>query len=500
MNALLIYPRCPDTFWSFKHALKFISKRAAQPPLGLLTVAAMLPEAWHLRLVDMNVAPLREKDLRWADVALISAMGVQKTSAAEVIAQCADAGVTTIAGGPLFTANPEDYPQVDHLVLNEAEATLPRFLADFEQGIAAARYRSDEFLGLDQTPVPRYDLLDMRQYASMNIQYSRGCPFDCEFCDISVLFGRKVRTKPSQRLIVELEYLYAQGWRGDVFFVDDNFIGHRKKLRTETLPALIEWMQEHRNPFIFSTEASIDLGDDDELMALMVQGGFESVFVGIETVSDDALVECGKLQNRHRDLLASVKSIQRSGLQVTAGFILGFDSDRPPVFERLHVFIQTSGIVSAMVGLLNAPKRTRLYHRLEKEGRLLADATGDNTDFSMNFEPRMDRQALLNGYGKVVAGLYAPAPYYRRVMRFLREFRPPRLKRRQGHGFRWLMGRMVTLTKTNIRLGLIGKERCHYWRLFFWALLRRPRLFSLALSLAVYGHHFRKSFEAQALR
>lgn len=495
MNALLIYPKCPDTFWSFTHALKFISKRAAQPPLGLLTVAAILPKAWRMRLVDMNVTTLREKDLRWADVAFISAMAIQKASASDVITQCADAGVTTVAGGPLFTANPEDYTQVDHLVLNEAEATLPRFLEDFERGRAAACYRSDEFLCLERTPVPRYELLNMRKYASMNIQYSRGCPFNCEFCDISVLFGRKVRTKSPDRLIAELEYLYALGWRGDIFFVDDNFIGHKRKLKTETLPAILDWMQARGNPFNFSTEASIDLSDDDELMALMVQSGFNSVFVGIETIDDDALVECGKLQNRHRDILACVKRIQRSGMQVSAGFILGFDSDRPSVFEQLRNFIQASGIVSAMVGLLNAPRHTRLYHRLEKEGRLLTDLTGDNTDFSMNFEPRMDRESLLSGYGKVLAGIYAPTPYYKRVMRFLREFSPLRRKCRQRRGPRWLIGRVGTMVKANVRLGLIGKERLHYWRLFFWTLFRYPRLLALAVSLAIYGYHFRKSFE-----
>ncbi len=495
MNALLIYPKCPDTFWSFRHALKFISKRAAQPPLGLLTVAAMLPESWSLRLVDMNVASIRDKDLRWADVAFISAMAVQKASVAEVITRCADAGVTTVAGGPLFTANSEDYTQVDHLVLNEAEATLPRFLEDFERGCAAACYRSDEFHDLERTPVPRYDLLDMRKYMSMNIQYSRGCPFNCEFCDISVLFGRKVRTKPSERLIAELDYLYSLDWRGDVFFVDDNFIGHKQKLKTEILPVLIDWMQEHGNPFNFTTEVSINISDDDELMALMVQSGFDSVFVGIETIDDNALVECGKLQNRHRDMLACVKRIHKRGLQVSAGFILGFDSDQPSVFDRMRGFIQDSGIVSAMVGLLNAPKRTQLYNRLKKEGRLLTDHTGDNTDFSMNFRPRMDREALMSGYGKVLAGIYSTAPYYERVKRFLREFRPPRRKRRQRRGPRWIAGRTVTMAKVNVRLGLIGRERFHYWRLFFWTLFRRPGLFPLAMSLAVYGHQFRKFFE-----
>ena len=497
MNALLIYPKCPDTFWSFKHALKFISKRAAQPPLGLVTVAAMLPDSWQVRLVDMNVTRLRKKDLRWADVAFISAMAVQKASAAEVIVRCADAGVTTVAGGPLFTAHPEDYAEVDHLVLNEAEATLPRFLEDFERGRAATRYSSDEFLGLERTPAPRYELLDMQRYATMNIQYSRGCPFDCEFCDISVLFGRKVRTKPTERLIAELDHLYDLGWRGDVFFVDDNFIGHKKKLRTETLPALIDWMERRGNPFSFSTEVSIDLADDEELMTMMGRAGFESVFIGIETTNDDALVECGKRHNRSRNLLACVERIQKMGLQVNAGFILGFDSDRPAIFDQLRLFIQTAGIVGAMVGLLNAPRHTKLYRRLEKEGRLLENPTGDNTDFSMNFESRMDRETLMAGYRKVIAGIYAPKPYYERLMRFLREFRPCRRKRRERPGLRWLLGRALAMAKANVCLGVIGIERLHYWRVFFWTLFKRPGLLPLAMSLAVYGHHFRKCFESQ---
>ena len=496
MNALLVYPKCPDTFWSFRHALKFISKRASQPPLGLITVAAMLPQHWNLRLVDMNVDPLKDKDIRWADVAFISAMAIQQTSAADVIDRCAAAGVTTVAGGPLFTANPDEYARVDHLVLNEAESTLPRFLADFALGRAAARYESDEFLGIENTPVPRYDLLNMRRYASMNMQYSRGCPFNCEFCDISVLFGDKVRTKPSARLIAELDRLYELNWRGDVFFVDDNFIGHKRKLKTETLPLLIEWMRAHGDPFNFSTEASINLSDDDELMALMVRSGFDAVFVGIETVDDDSLVECNKLQNRNRDMLDCVSRIHKRGLQVSAGFILGFDSDRATVFERMRNFIQTSGIVSAMVGLLNAPRRTPLYNRLEKEGRLLKGYSGNNTNYTMNFESLMDHDELIDGYRKVIKGIYSSAPFYERLKRFLREFRPARRKRRQRHGVRWHLAQIRALMRVNLRLGLIGRERLHYWRLFFWTLFHRPGLFPLAMAMAVYGHHFRKSFMA----
>ncbi|MCD6404724.1 MAG: B12-binding domain-containing radical SAM protein [Planctomycetes bacterium] len=495
MNLLLVYPEYPDTFWGFKHALKFISKKATQPPLGLLTVAAMLPEGWNKKLVDMNVQRLKKKDLNWADLVLISAMSIQKESAREVVARCLEAGVRTVAGGPLFTAIPEEFADVDHLVLNEAEVTLPQFLADFEKGQAARLYTSDKFISIENTPAPKWDLLNMRKYASMNIQYSRGCPYDCEFCDISVLFGKKVRTKSSKQIVAELENLYTHGWRGDVFFVDDNFIGHRKKLKQKTLPAMIEWMEKRGHPFALGTEASIDLSDDAELMQMMVDAGFDSVFVGIETTDDDALSECGKIQNRNRDMLACVKRIQQTGLQVTAGFILGFDSDRSSVFDRLTTFIQKSGIVSAMVGLLNAPRNTRLYQRLKEENRLLGYHNGNNTDLSMNFVPKMSYETLISGYKNVLAGIYSPQPFYNRVKAFLREFKPVRHKRKRERRFRRAIGRLIALVKVSIGIGIIGKERRQYWNLLFWTLFKRPALLSLALGFAAYGHHFRKYFE-----
>jgi len=489
MKILLVYPKYLDTFWSFKGVLKFISKKATHPPLGLLTVAAMLPKEWEKKLVDMNVTTLGDKDLEWADFVFVSAMSIQKASAKEVISRCKKMDIKIVAGGPLFTTGYEEFEDVDHFVLNEAEITLPPFLEDLKNGCAQHIYTSQELPDIQKTPLPLWDLIDMKKYAVMSIQYSRGCPYDCEFCNISVLYGRKVRTKSKTQIVGELENLYSQGWRGDLFFVDDNFVGRKRKLKEEILPAIIEWMERKRHPFSFNTEASIDLSDDDELMQCMVKAGFTSVFVGIETVNEESLAECNKAQNKNRDLVACVKKIQKFGLQVVGGFIVGFDSDPPSIFERLSVFIQESGIVTAMVGLLNAPRSTSLYQRLVKEGRLLKDASGDNTDFSINFVPKMDYEILIKGYRRIISGIYSPEPYYRRVKEFLREYKPS-----QKRTFRFHFSYLGAFLKSILFLGIIERERVYYWKLFLWSLFRRPQLFHLALTFAIYGFHFRKIF------
>ncbi|MFQ6094236.1 MAG: B12-binding domain-containing radical SAM protein, partial [bacterium] len=429
MRILLVYPRYPDTFWSFRHILGIISKRAGFPPLGLLTVAAMLPPKWEKRLVDMNVSPLRDEDLRWADYVFVSAMVVQKASAQEVIRRANKVGVKVVAGGPLFTTGYGEFEGVDHFVLNEAEATLPPFLRDLADGCARHIYTSAEWPDVTKTPVPLWQLLDMKKYATMSVQYCRGCPFDCEFCDIAFLNGRRPRTKDADQFIEELEAIYGQGWRGGVFVVDDNFIGNRRKLKAELLPAVIRWSQARGYPFSFNTEASVNLADDEELMELMVRAGFNTVFVGIETPDEESLAECGKVQNRRRDLVACVKKIQNHGLQVQGGFIVGFDSDTPSIFDRQIEFIQRSGIVTAMVGLLNAPRGTRLYERLKREGRLLKDVTGDNTDLSLNFVPKMEWSTLIEGYRRILDTIYSPKLFYERIRTFLREYRPPQRKR-----------------------------------------------------------------------
>jgi len=492
MNVLLVYPEFPDTFWSFKHALKFIRKRASLPPLGLLTVAAMLPAEWGKRLVDLNVRRLRASDLAWADCVFVSAMVVQREAARQVIARCKRAGLTVVAGGPLFTSEHEQFPEVDHFVLNEAEVTLPLFLADIERGAARRVYRTNEFPDLGATPAPLWELADMKRYGSMSVQYSRGCPFDCDFCIVTALLGHQPRTKTATQVVAELDGLYAAGWHGPIFFVDDNFIGNKRLLRDDLLPALIAWRQGKRG-LPFYTEASINLADDPELMALMVQAGFRTVFVGIETPDEESLAECSKIQNRGRNLVEDVKRVQRAGLEVQGGFIVGFDHDTPSIFDRQIAFIQQSGIVTAMVGLLEALPGTRLFERLKGEGRLTGQTTGDNVDGTTNIVPRMDLDALRAGYQRILRTIYAPKHYYARIKTFLREYSPPVSKGRFG------FGDVKAFLRSIFRLGVLGSERFQYWKLLVWAFFRRRRAFPVAVTLAIYGHHFRRICERHVL-
>jgi radical SAM superfamily enzyme YgiQ (UPF0313 family) len=487
MKALLVYPEFPETFWSFSYALRFIRKKSAYPPLGLLTVAAMLPEHWQKRLVDLNVKPLEETDLQWADTVFISAMAVQRESAQKVISRCKEAGVTIVAGGPLFTSEYEQFEQVDHFVLNEAELTLPPFLADLEKGTAQRVYTSTEFADIHETPSPLWELADLKRYAAMSIQFSRGCPFNCDFCNVTALFGHRPRTKSAKQMIHELDTLYELGWRGVVFFVDDNFIGNKRYLIEGFLPRLIEWRRDKKG-IPFNTEASINLADDPRLMEMMVNAGFDTVFVGIETPDECGLTECNKKQNKNRDLVESVKRIQRAGLQVQGGFIVGFDSDTPSIFQRQIDFIQKSGIVTAMVGLLQAPSGTKLYERLKQEGRLLGHMSG-NTDGTTNIVTRMDLNSLREGYKRIMGHIYTPKNYYQRVKMFLQECEPPKIK------IQFQSQRFFALFRSGIHLGILGKERFQYWKLLSWTLLHRPRLFTIAVTLAIYGHHFRKISE-----
>lgn len=490
MKILMVYPKCPDTFWSFKHALKFVFKKAASPPLGLLTVASMLPKEWEKKLVDMNVTKLKDKNLRWADYVFISATAVQSNSVKEVITRCKQTGVKVVAGGPLFTTRYKEFSGVDHFVLNEAEVSLPLFLEDLRNGRAKHVYTSGQWADITKTPIPDCNLINMKKYAVMNLQYSRGCPFNCEFCDITVLYGHRSRTKNKEQVLDELDRLYNKGWKGQVFFVDDNFIGNKSKLKNEILPAITKWMEKRKHPFNFNTEASINLVDDEELMQMMVKAGFDTVFVGIETPNEDSLSECKKLQNKNRDLVACIKKMQKFGLQVQGGFIVGFDNDPPSIFERQIKFIQNSGVVTAMVGLLNAPQGTKLYERLKKENRLLQDISGDNTDFSINFIPKMNYDTLIEGYKRIVNTIYCPKHYYERVKTFLKDYKPLRKKSNQ---FRFSY--FGTLFKSTVLLGIIGKEKFRYWKLFFGTLFTSPRLLPLAVTLAIYGFHFRKIFE-----
>lgn len=444
--------------------------------------------------MDMNVSSLKDKDIEWADYVFVSAMITQKESTIEVIERCNKLSTPVVAGGPVFTTGYESFKGVDHFVLGEAEATLPRFLEDLENGCAGPIYSSDEHPDISQTPVPAWDLINFRHYFSMPVQYSRGCPYDCEFCDIIIMYGHVPRTKAPRQLLREFDSLYKRGWRGSTFIVDDNFIGNKVKVR-EMLPEVIRWQRERKYPFLLFTEASLNLADDDRLMEMMVDAGFDKVFIGLETPDEGSLAECNKFQNENRDMAASVKKIQNNGMQVLGGFIVGFDSDTESIFERQINFIQNIGVVTAMVGILTALPKTRLYNRLKAENRLLQSSSGNNTDGTLNFIPRMDAEKIISGYQQIIQTIYSPKKYYERIGNFLDEYKPTRT-RRQRIGLR----EVVSFLQSVWHLGIVGKSNSkrYYWKLMSKAFFKHRKAFPEAVTLAIYGLHFRKVTEAAA--
>jgi radical SAM superfamily enzyme YgiQ (UPF0313 family) len=484
MKVLLVYPEYPDTFWSFKHVLKFISKKAAFPPLGLLTVGAMLPEEWQKKLVDLNVGSLKDEHIEWADMIFLSAMIVQKKSAQEIIDRCRAHGKKIVAGGPAFTTQHEDFTGVDHFVLNEAEVTLPLFLADLLKGRLRHVYTSDRRPDVTLTPVPLWSLINTRDYATMAIQYSRGCPYNCEFCDIVIMNGRVPRGKTPAQMRKEFQALYDTGWRKSVFIVDDNFIGNKGAVK-KMLPTLVEWQWEHKYPFTLLTEASTDLANDEELMHMMSRANFFKVFLGLETPDKESLKECGKFQNTSKDLVKVVHTIHRHGMQVMGGFIVGFDNDTETIFDAQINFIQKIGVVTAMVGMLTALPQTRLWHRLKEEGRLLGDATGENTDGVLNFMPRMGMDTLNEGYRKILASIYSPKHYYQRINIFLENYRPTVISRVQKED-------VIAFIRSAWRIGILSRARFHYWKLLLKTFVKKRVALPIAVELAIYGLHYEK--------
>ncbi len=487
MNILLVSPKTPITFWSFRHALKFISKKSSEPPLGLLTVAALLPQNWNLKLIDLNVDHLESPDLYWADFLFLTGMNIHLKSMQKVIKLARQVHLPVVLGGPLATTDPHLLPDADYYVLDEGEVTLPQFLADLEQGQLKKVYRADHFPDIAQTPIPRWDLLDMRKYANMSIQFSRGCPYNCDFCNVTLLNGHRPRTKSKEQFLAELQAIYDAGWRGSVFIVDDNFIGNRKILKAEILPAMIEWMRAHARPFSFITEVSINLADDEQLMQLMVEAGFDSVFVGIETPNESSLKESNKKQNTGKDLFHAVRKMQQQGLIVSGGFIVGFDNDPPEIFEIQKNFIQKSGIITAMVGLLNAPTGTKLFQRMKEQGRLLKTMSGDNMDGNTNILTKMDLRFLKQQYRKLLIQLYEPNGFYERLKIFLHEYNLPSWKTSVTS-----LNEIKAFLKSLLILGVIEKGRFKYWQVLFYSLLKFPEKFSLAVRLSIFGYHFRR--------
>ena len=482
MKVLLVYPEFPDTFWSFKHALPFQGKRSAFPPLGLLTVSAMLPKHWQKRLVDLNVQRLKDSDLDWADVVFFSAMIVQGPSLKEHLARAKRRGLRTVVGGPITSARDSAIHGVDHIVEGEAEEMILALAEDLERGAAKHLYSRPQLPDVTRVPLPDLSLAPLHRYSSMSVQFSRGCPFTCEFCDIIEIYGRRPRTKTPDQVCAELDQLDRLGWRGSVFMVDDNFIGNKKSVKV-LLPRLVEWMRDHKFPFSLYTEASLNLAEDEEMLAMMREAHFIRVFLGIETPVAESLKETTKFQNLRKDLLESVKLIQSYGMEVMAGFIVGFDNDPADVFDRQIAFIREAAIPLSMVGLLNALPNTQLWRRLQAEGRLLKQSLGNNTLADLNFIPRMDTQELLAGYRRILQTIYSPREYFQRASAFLTQL---------GNGSRSpiVFSDVLALGRSLLRQGLLSDYRREYWKFLVQSLGRHRRHFSKAITLAIMGHHF----------
>jgi radical SAM superfamily enzyme YgiQ (UPF0313 family) len=486
MKVLLVYPEFPETYWSFRHALKFEGKRAPFPPLGLLTVSAMLPESWERRLVDMNVRRLKDSDIEWADLVFCGAMIVQKESLERVVERSKAKGKRVVVGGPYVSTSAENLPAADHIFVGEAEATLPEFLEDLERGELKPVYKAPERPALTSTPVPHFRLAELERYSAMSIQYSRGCPFSCEFCDIIEIYGRVPRTKTNEQVLAELDALHATGWRGLVFIVDDNFIGNKKNVR-KLLPDLVEWNESRGRPFSFITEASVNLAEDDALLEMMQRANFRRVFLGIETPVEESLKEAQKGQNTRRNLLESVRKIQSYGLEVMAGFIVGFDSDPEDIFDLQIAFIRESAIPLAMVGLLTALPDTQLWRRLKREGRLLKESDGQNDEGGLNFVPRMETARLVEGYKRILSTIYSPAEYYQRALDCLSHLTQgpePRKSR--------LTSDVAAFARVALVLGVLDSARLDFWRYMKRTLTSHRHNFPHAVTLAAMGYHFRK--------
>lgn len=486
---LLVYPEIPTTYWSYKYSISFVGKKALLPPLGLLTVAALLPENYECKLVDMNITHLLDEDILSADLIFVSAMLVQKNSFEKVVESCNRLGKTVVAGGPYPTSSHEKISGVTHFVLNEGEITLPKFLADYEKGNMKRVYTDETKPDITATPIPKWELLDISKYFMVSLQYSRGCPFNCEFCDIIEMFGRKPRSKTPGQFMDEINSVYRLGFRGTVFIVDDNFIGNKQKVK-ELLREIIPWQKERNYPFNFNTEASINLADDDELLGLLAEAKFSSVFIGIETPVEKSLELSGKSQNLKSDLLASIEKIQRRGIEVAAGFIIGFDTDPEDIFDLQLKFIKESAIPVAMIGLLMALPKTRLYRRLTDENRILEESTGNNThNVELNFIPVLPKKVLISGYRRVIGELYTAKNFYARCLELLRRF-PSQKKANRKISF----DDIKALFKSIIVQGL-SPNGLEYIKFLFRAFLIKPSLFPNAVAMTIEGYHFFKITE-----
>ena len=495
-NALFVYPKFPPSYWGFQYALEFMGKKSSMPPLGLLTIAGMFPDNYAMKVVDMNIEPLTDAHLQWADVVFTSTMIVQKESLYEVAERCNQADVPIIAGGPHPTSyydniKAETDATINHFLFGEVEEIFEDFLTDFESGVAKEVYRETRKPDITKTPLPRYDLIDINSYGSMALQFSRGCPFNCEFCDITKLFGRVPRTKDNEQMLAEFEMLYKLGWEGSMFVVDDNFIGNKRDAM-RLLPAVAKWQEERQFPFSLYTEASVNLVEIPEMLDAMTEAGFNMVFLGIESPNDEALLGTSKGQNTSKEeeagsyLMRAIRKIQNKGIEVTGGFIIGLDGDTE--FDSHINFIQEAGIPMAMAGLLTALKETDLWHRLKQENRLLVESSGNNTDMSLNFVPEMPREELLTEYRRVISTLYDPTlkNYFARCLTLLQHMP------KTHNNVRSIRTEELMAFVRSSQKQLFSKQGLEYVRFLAKVLKDYRPMFPEAVRLAIMGYHLEK--------
>jgi radical SAM superfamily enzyme YgiQ (UPF0313 family) len=489
MRVLLLYPQFPKTFWSFEKILELIDRKVLLPPLGLITVAAILPQTWEFKLVDHNVREVTEAEWAWADVVILSAMIVQQQDMLALVRECKRRGKKVAVGGPYPTSIPEDALEAgaDYLILDEGEITLPLFVEAIERGAVQGTFRSDgEKPNVTESPVPRYDLLELDAYDSMSVQFSRGCPFQCEFCDIIVLYGRKPRTKTPEQLIAELDRLYELGWRRAVFMVDDNFIGNKRNVKL-LLKELKGWMADRQYPFTFNTEASVDLAQDPELLQLMTECNFNAVFLGIETPDAESLALTKKFQNTRNSLAESVQMINKAGLRVMAGFIIGFDGEKQGAGDRIIEFVEQTAIPTAVFGILQALPHTALWYRLEKEGRLLGSKTDGNQMALMNFVPTRPAEDIAREYVHAFCTLYDPHRFLDRVYRHFLPMTPLPGKAP------FTMPSLVELRALAIviwRQGMKRSTRWKFWRNLFSIIKHNPGVWDHYITVCAHAEHF----------
>jgi radical SAM superfamily enzyme YgiQ (UPF0313 family) len=490
LKVLLVWPKFPPSFWGFEGVLEMLPEAAMTPPLGLITVAALCPPTWNLRLLDHAFDEVRDEDIAAADLVMISAMHAQRADAIAILRQARRLGVRTFIGGPWASSDPEaTRVEADHVMVGEAEEVFADIARALENGTAQPIYRVTDKPDMSRSPIPRFDLLRREMYTSMPVQFSRGCPFQCEFCDIITIYGRKPRMKSSQQLIAELDLLRSLGWRNEVFIVDDNFIGNSKHA-LQLAKDLAVWGDTHKRPFSFYTEASIDLADRPDLMQAMVEANFMYVFIGIETPSAEALKSSKKFQNLRKDNLAQVRVIQEAGLWVLAGFIVGFDSDDETIFERQREFIERTAITWAMAGILQAPPTTALYDRMIKEGRLIENSESITNFSAPNFKTVLPLPVLLRGLSTLLFGLYEPKAFFARAFLSLERWKtkpsqkPPALP--MSYNLRLLGASMWTQ-------GVKSEYRSEYWA-FLWKLIRNyatnDAKMWMGIMVLLSAHHF----------